>query len=53
MAMATKLDRVATFGGGTPPSKSCDLLIIWSREKLKKLVSALSQCLWPSDLPWW
>ena len=33
--MATKIDRLVTWGGGTPLLKSCDLLIAWSRDKLK------------------
>ena len=36
--MATKLGRVVTYGRRTPPSKSCDLLIIGSRDKWKKLI---------------
>ena len=34
--MATKIGRITTWCGGTPLSKSCDLLITWSRNKLKK-----------------
>ena len=48
--MATKFGRVATCGGGTPPSKSRDLLITWSHDKFKKLISALPQYLWPPNL---
>ena len=51
--MATKLGKVVTCGGGNPPSKSCDLLITWSRDKFKKLIPALLQYLWPSDLTGW
>ena len=36
ISLATKLDRVVTCDGGTPSSRSCDLLIMWSREKMKK-----------------
>ena len=38
------------FSRGTLPSKSRDLLITWSREKFKKLISALPQYLWPPNL---
>ena len=31
--MATKIGGVVTYGGGSPPSKSHDLLITWSRDK--------------------
>ena len=31
--MAIKIGRVVTYGGETPPSKSLNLLITWSREK--------------------
>ena len=48
--MTTKLDREVICSGGTPPSKSRDLLITWSRDKFKKLISALSQYLWPPTL---
>ena len=41
--MATKLGRVRTCSWGTPPLKSRDLLIKWSRGKFKKLISSLSQ----------
>ena len=34
---ATKLGRVVTCGWGTPPSKSYDLLIMWSHDKCKNL----------------
>ena len=55
--MATKRGRVVTCSGGTPSSKSDDLLITWSSDKFKKLISALPQYLWPSNLaggnlPW-
>ena len=55
--MATKRGRVVTCSGGTPSSKSDDLLITWSSDKFKKLISALSKYLWPSNLaggnlPW-
>ena len=36
--MTTKLGRMVTYGGGSPPSKSPDLLITWSRDKLKKYI---------------
>ena len=36
ISLATKLDRVVTCNGGTPSSRLCDLLIMWSREKMKK-----------------
>ena len=48
--MATKIGRVVACGGGTPTSKSRALLITWSREKFKKLISALPQYLWPPNL---
>ena len=48
--MATKLGRVVACGGGTPTSKSRALLITWSRDKFKKLISALPQYLWPPNL---
>ena len=51
--MATKFNRVVTWGGGTQLLKSCYLLIAWSRDKLKILVSALLQYLWSSDLVGW
>ena len=35
--MATKCGRVVTCSGGTPTSKSCDLLIMWSLDKCKNL----------------
>ena len=35
--MATTTGRVVTCDTGTPPSKSCDLLIMWSRDKCKSL----------------
>ena len=35
--MATKFDRLGTCIGGTSPSKSRDLLITWTVEKLKNL----------------
>ena len=53
ISTATKLGKVITCSRGTPPSKSHDLLIMWSREKLKTLISALPQYLWSSDLPGW
>ena len=37
MPMATKIGRVVTCGGGTPTSKSHDLLMMWSRDKFKTL----------------
>ena len=33
--MATKLGRVVTYGGGTPPNYSGDLLMMWSRENFE------------------
>ena len=36
ISMATKLDRVVTCNGGTPASRLCELLIMWSRDKWKK-----------------
>ena len=48
--MTTKLGRVVACSGGTPTSKSRALLITWSREKFKKLISALPQYLWPPNL---
>ena len=53
LPMATKLERVVTCSGETPPSKSRDLLITWSREKFKKRIPALSQYLWPLNLTEW
>ena len=50
ITMATKLGRVVTCGGGTPPSKSRHLLIPWSRDKFRKLISTLLQYLWPWNL---
>ena len=50
---ATKPGRLVTCGGGTPCWKSRDLLITWSCDKFEKLISALPQYLWPSDLTWW
>ena len=35
--MATKFDKLLTWSEGNPPSKSRDLLITWSRDKLKHL----------------
>ena len=37
VSMTTKLDRVVTCDGGTPTSRACDLLVMWSRDKWKKL----------------
>ena len=37
ISMTTKLDRVVTCVGRTPASRPCDLLIMWSRDKRKKL----------------
>ena len=51
--MATKLGRVVTCSERTPPSKSRDLFITWSRDKFKKLISALPQYLWPPNLAEW
>ena len=51
--IATKIDRVVTYGGETQPSKSHDFFITWSRGKWKKLLSALSQYLWSSNLVEW
>ena len=34
--MATKLGKVATYCRKTPPTKSRDLLITWSRDKQEK-----------------
>ena len=48
--MATKLGGLVTYKGGTLLSKSRDLLIMWSRDKLKKLISALPQYLWSPNL---
>ena len=50
VSMATKLGRVVTCGGETPPSKSRDLLIMGSRDEFKNLIFALQQYLWPSNL---
>ena len=35
--IAIRLGRVATCGWETPPSKPCDLLIMWSHDKCKNL----------------
>ena len=35
MPMAIKLGRIVTCSEWTSPSKSCDLLIMWSRDKYK------------------
>ena len=48
--VATKLCRAVTCGGGAPSSKSCGLLITWSRGKFKKLISTLPQYLWTQNL---
>ena len=39
--MVIKLGRVVACGWETPTAKSRDLLITWSRDKLKKLISVL------------
>ena len=52
MPMATKIGRVVTCDEGTPPSKSRDLLIMWSCEKFKKHI-ALPKYLWPSNFAEW
>ena len=51
--MAPKIGRVVTYGGGTPFSKSHDLLIMRSHDKWKKYISALPQYLWLSNLAEW
>ena len=53
--MVTKHELLVTGGGKTPPSKSCDFFITWSRDKWKKLTSALPQYQyqWPSNLAKW
>ena len=43
--MAPKLGRVVTYGWKTPPTNSHDLLIMHSRDKQKKLISAVPQYL--------
>ena len=48
--MATKLGRVVTCNGEAQPSISRDLLITCSRDKFKKLISALLQYLLPPNL---
>ena len=48
--MTTKLGRVVTCGGGTQHSKSRDVLITWSRDIRKKLLSAFQQHLWQPNL---
>ena len=53
VSMATKLGSIVTWGGGTQPSKPSDLLITWSREKLKKLIPLRPQYLWPPNLAEW
>ena len=35
--MATKFGKVVTYCQKTPPTKSCDFLIKWSRDKSKTL----------------
>ena len=49
--MVTKLARIVTRSWKNPPSKSCDVLIMWSREKLNKTISALPEYLLPPNLP--
>ena len=46
----TKLGRLLTCSGGTPPSKLHDLLVTWSSDKFKKLIPGLPQYLWPPKL---
>ena len=53
ISMATELGRVLTWGGGTQSSKSRKHLITWSHEKWKKLISTLTQYLWPPNLEEW
>ena len=43
--MVIKLGREVTCDGGTPTSKSCDLLTMWSRDKWKKYY------IWASSIP--
>ena len=51
--MAIKLGRVVICGEGTQHSKPRDLLITWSRDKWKKLISILMQYLWRLNLAEW
>ena len=48
--MAIKIGRVVTWGGRTQSSKARELLITWSHDKWKKLISTLTQFLWPPNL---
>ena len=55
--MATKLGKMVTYCWKTPPTKSCDLLIKWSRDKCKILYlhfrNTYGHQTWQSDnLPW-
>ena len=54
---ATKIDRVVTYGQGTPPSKRHDLLITWSRVKCNTLYLYLCNIYghktWQSGNLWW
>ena len=51
--MTIKLGRVVTCGGETTISKSRGLLIMQLHGKLKKLISRLTQYLWPQNLTEW
>ena len=48
-----KLSRVVTQDERTPPTKSRDSSISWSREKIKNVISPLSQGLWTPNLAGW
>ena len=55
--MANKLWRALTYHLGLPPVKSHGHLITWSTEitwQTKRIISSLTQCLWPPSLEgWW